>query len=80
VRREASTRVVPPGVVPEYVQRRLISVRAYDAADMMVDATVCEGTDVAPQLERMLAERRVEYIQLHNARPGCYSCQVIRAS
>jgi len=78
VRHKARRRTLPLGEVPAYVTRRVISLRAYDAAHMMVDATVCEGTLVATELQRLLGNDDVAYIQLHNAKQGCFSCQVNR--
>lgn len=79
VRRGAVRRVLPPGVVPPYVSKRLMSLRAYDAAHMMVDATVCEGGDVARELGRMFGDGIVVYVHLHNAKRGCFSCTAQRA-
>ena len=79
VRRGAVRREWPPGVVPPYVSKRLMSLRAYDAAHMMVDATVCEGTEAARELERMFGDAAVGYVHLHNARRGCFSCIASRA-
>ncbi len=79
VRARARRAVLEPGVVPPYVTRRLMSVRAYDASDMMVDAEVCEGVAVHATLERLLADDAVAFIHLHNAKRGCFSCRVERA-
>ena len=78
VRRGAKQRELPIGEVPPYVTRRVISLRAYDAAHMMVDAAVCEGTLVATELQRLLGNYNVAYIHLHNAKQGCFSCRVDR--
>jgi hypothetical protein len=78
VRRGARRAVLAPGEIPPYVARRLMSVRAYDADDMMVDADVCEGRDVRGVIERMLADPAIAFIHLHNARRGCFSCKVER--
>jgi hypothetical protein len=78
VRRGARQRTLPIGEVPTYVTRRVISLRAYDAAHMMVDAAVCEGTLVATELQRFLDNDDVAYIHLHNAKQGCFSCRVDR--
>ena len=78
VRRGATQRRLAPGEVPPYVTRRLISVRAYDAAGMMVGAAVCDGPRVPGEIERCLDDARVAYLQLHNAKQGCFSCQVDR--
>ena len=79
VRRGARQPTLLAGEVPSYVSKRQMSLRAYDAAWTMVDATVCEGDDVARELERLFAEAAVACIHLHNARRGCYSCAAERA-
>jgi len=67
------------GVVPEFLRSRLLSVRAFSAADHMVNGVVVEGTDVDATLERLLADPGVEYLHLHNAQLGCYAARVTRA-
>ena len=79
VRRGAEQRVAGVGAVPEYVRLRLMSLRAYDSAHMIIGADVCEGQAVAPAIERLFSDARVEYIHLHNAKRGCFSCLVKRA-
>jgi hypothetical protein len=78
VRRGAERNVLPVGEVPPYVTRRLISVRAYDARDMMIDATVIDGADVSADLDARFADARVAYVDLHNAKRGCFSCRATR--
>ena len=72
-------KTMDPGVFPDYVRSRLMSVRAYDAAHHMTDAAVCAGSEVAAAIQRMFASAGVEYIHLHNANRGCFSCTVNRA-
>ena len=79
VRRGARQRRLSVGEIPSYVSSRLMSVRAYDAAHMMVAANVCEGVNVAQELEKCFSNDQVDYIHLHNAKQGCFSCQVVRA-
>lgn len=78
MRRGAAHRTLAPGDIPSYVSSRLISVRGYDAKHWIVDAAVCEGSDVEAEIERQLASPRVAYLHLHNARRGCFSCEVQR--
>ena len=66
-------------VVPDQQRRRLLSVRAYDARDYIVDAEVAPGTELETLIGRFFANQRVAYLHLHNARHGCYSCRVDRA-
>lgn len=64
--------------LPPYLTRRLLSVRAYDAKNDMVEAEVVEGTAAVPLIERFLAHDDVHYLHLHFARRGCYACRVDR--
>ena len=74
----ARQRTMAVGEIPESVRRRQISLRAYDADDLIVNAEVCEGESVGAEIERMLADPLVRYLHLHNAKRGCYSCLVRR--
>lgn len=78
VRKGARQRSLEAGVVPDYVRLRLMSARAYDAAHMIIDAAVCDGTNAASEIERMFGNEAVAYIHLHNAKRGCYSCRADR--
>lgn len=66
------------GEVPSALRERLLSVRAYDAQGMMVDAEVIEGADVVPLLERLFQRPDAAYAHIHFARRGCYACRVER--
>jgi hypothetical protein len=79
VRIGARQRVLAPGEVPECVRTRQISLRAYDAEHMIVDAEVCAGDAVAGEIERLFGSPAVSYIHLHNAKRGCFSCLARRA-
>jgi len=79
VRRGARQCRLPVGEVPPYVTSRLMSVRAYDASHLMLAASVCEGRAAAAEIEACFGNEEVAYIHLHNAKQGCFSCQVIRA-
>ena len=74
VRRAAKPALLAPGMVPDYVSRRLMSLRAYDAAHLMVAGEVCDGGDASQRLQALFADTAAAYVHLHNARPGCYSC------
>ena len=74
VRRSARQARLSPGVVPCYVSGRLMSLRAYDASDLIIAAEVCAGVDVGAWLEARFADAAVAYVHLHNARRGCFSC------
>lgn len=79
VRQGVQQRRLPVNYIPSYVSTRLMSVRAYNAAHMIVDASVCEGTATANEIAQKFNRDDVAYIHLHNAKRGCFSCTVIRA-
>lgn len=66
------------GAMPPYLTCRPLSVRAYDAADEMVDADVASGAEAEPLIREYLTRDEVAYLHLHFARRGCYACRVDR--
>ena len=65
--------------VPPVMRARLLSLRAFDADGMMVDADVVDGAVVESLIARLLANADVSYIHAHNAKRGCYSGRIERA-
>ena len=65
--------------VPDMLRRRLLSLRAFDAAGMLVDADVCEGSDIETLIAHQFANSETAYIHAHIARPGCYAARIERA-
>jgi hypothetical protein len=70
-----------PGVnnIPEILQHRLLSIRAYDKHGMMKTSLVTEGRDLKPLLFKAFKDGDIEYIHIHNAKAGCYNCLAERA-
>ena len=66
------------GELPPYLTLRPLSVRAYDAADEMIDADVVDGIRAESLIERYLANAATQYLHIHFARRGCYACLVER--
>lgn len=64
--------------IPEQLRSRLLSVRAFDADGMMIDAEVLEGAGLEGEIERMFADPRTAYLHVHNARRGCFAARVDR--
>ena len=62
--------------LPSYLTLRTLSVRAYDAADEMIDADVVDGSQAETLIERYLANEATQYLHVHFARRGCYACRV----
>ncbi len=55
-----------------------MSVRAFDAQGMMLDADVVDGKLLEPVLQRLFDNGAVEFVHLHNAKRGCYAARVDR--
>jgi Protein of unknown function (DUF1203) len=66
-------------VIPEVMRTRLLSLRAFDAAGMMLDADVVDGRDVEGVIAQFFKSSHVAYIHAHNAKRGCYSGRIDRA-
>jgi hypothetical protein len=64
--------------LPACLTLRPLSVRAYDAADEMVDAEVVDGREAAPLIGRYLARADIAYLHVHFARRGCFACRIDR--
>ncbi|HUJ53893.1 MAG TPA: DUF1203 domain-containing protein [Steroidobacteraceae bacterium] len=79
VRENASEAQLGVNEIPQVLQHRLLSLRAFDPAGMLLDADVVEGAALVPALERLLAPPQVAYLHVHNARPGCFAARVDRA-
>lgn len=65
--------------VPAVFRSRLISLRAFDGADMMVDAEVIDGKSVEGGIARLFATPGVSYLHAHYAARGCYAARIERA-
>jgi hypothetical protein len=64
--------------VPDQLRSRLLSVRAFDASDMMVDAEIVGGSDLEAAIKRMFEEPLTSYLHVHFAKRGCYAARVER--
>lgn len=79
VREGATERYDRVDEIPEVLRVRAISLRAFNAKHLMLDADLADGDGVRSTIERMLADPRVAYVHAHYAKPGCYAAQITRA-
>lgn len=79
VREHASTAEPAKNEIPTMLRHRLLSIRAYDSAHMMVDAQVNQGVELEHAIKNQFKNTAVEYIHIHNANQGCFVCSVYRA-
>lgn len=72
------TRVCLDALPGALTRRKHISLRAFDAAGMMLDAEVAPGAALEPAIERLFAREDVAYLHAHNAGMGCYAARLDR--
>lgn len=68
-----------PGELPEALRRRLLSLRAFDAQSMMIDADVAEGEAAGARLAAWFARPDTAFVHLHTARQGCFLAAAVPA-
>ncbi|MFU9138765.1 DUF1203 domain-containing protein [Erwinia tasmaniensis] len=60
--------------LPEVMKARVLSLRAYDETHLLRQADICEGHLAENLLGLFFADPLISYIQIHNAKQGCYAC------
>lgn len=65
--------------LPEAFLLRLMSIRAFDSADEMIDADLAEGTALRGVIARFLDDPKVAYLHAHYAKRGCYAARIVRS-
>jgi hypothetical protein len=67
-----------PGEVPSQLRTRMLSLRAFDAAGMMLDFELIDGRAIETGIARLLADPATTYLHAHFAGPGCYAARIDR--
>jgi hypothetical protein len=65
--------------IPPALATRMLSLRAFDAEDLMIDADVVDGSALAGRIAAFFADDRVAYLHAHHARRGCYAARIDRS-
>lgn len=65
--------------IPPALDRRILSLRAFDGNGMMVDAALVQPGEADPVVRRMLASDAVDHVDAHTAIRGCFMARVERA-
>jgi hypothetical protein len=65
--------------IPDVIRIRPISLRAFDASHMMVEAELVDGSDMDAAIGRLFARPGVDYLHAHYATRGCYAARIDRA-
>ena len=64
--------------VPVVMRKRLLSLRAFNDAGMIIGAEVVQGIEIEGAIERLFGDPDAAYIHAHNAGRGCYSGRIDR--
>ena len=65
--------------IPPAFRERLLAIRAFDDAGLMLDADIAEGRAAAPLIRGLLSQPGVSYLHAHYAKRGCYAGRIERA-
>ena len=79
IRKAATTAAAYTDSLPDMLRGRLLSLRAFDANDMLRGADAIEGDRAEEAVARFLEDPAVEFLHMHFAKPGCYACRIDRA-
>lgn len=66
-------------IIPQVMHRRLLSLRAFNGAGMMLDADLAQGDAISEVAKRLLDNPAVDRIHAHYALRGCYAGLIERA-
>ncbi|MDP2572136.1 DUF1203 domain-containing protein [Vibrio penaeicida] len=79
IRENAETAQLDINEIPEILTKRLLSVRAYNSENLMIHAETVQGEEFKTSIRNQFLNGEVAYLQIHNANPGCFNCNVLRA-
>lgn len=78
IRKNAQTANLGKNEIPSILKHRLLSLRVYDRNGMMINAKTVKGDRIEEAIQNIFKDNLAQYIQVHNASPGCYNCQIDR--
>lgn len=64
--------------IPPALDRRILSLRAFDGNGMMIDAALAQPGEAAPAIRGLLSNPAVDHVDAHNAIRGCFAARVER--
>ena len=64
--------------IPPALDRRILSLRAFAAEGMMIDAALAQPGEADPAIRTLFANRAADHIDAHNAIRGCFAARIER--
>ncbi len=65
--------------VPPVFEKRVLSLRGFDAAGMMAEAMLTQPGEADAGIRKLFANAEVQTIHAHNATRGCFAARIERA-
>ena len=65
--------------IPPALDRRILSLRAFDGNGMMTAAALAQQGEADPVIRRLLGNAEVDHVDAHNAVRGCFAARIDRA-
>jgi hypothetical protein len=78
IRKNAMQATLTINQIPKMLLHILLSLRCYNKHGIMIDASVVEGKIIKETLHELFVNKEIAYVNIHNAKPGCYNCLVKR--
>jgi hypothetical protein len=78
VRKNVETTLLEQNEIPKMFNHRLLSIRGYNKDAIMVFADVTQGDNLKDKIHEIFGNKEIEYLHIHNAKPGCFNCLVTR--
>ena len=79
VSESASEAAVYEDEVPPALERRILSLRAFDNAGIMTDAALAQPGEADAVIRKLLASDTVDHIDAHIATRGCFAARIERS-
>jgi len=79
VRENAEGAQLAVNEIPEVMQHRPLSLRAFDRSGHLRDANLGQDEQLVPVIERLLSDGYVDYLHVHDAKHGCFVARVNRS-
>jgi hypothetical protein len=79
VREDARAAPVYVDAIPGYLDRRMLSLRAFDSAGMLRTAAIAQPGEADAGIRALLSHGEVSYVDAHNAAYGCFLARAERA-
>jgi hypothetical protein len=64
--------------IPPALDRRILSLRAFDNEGMMIDAALVQPGEADPAIRKLMVNGAVAHIDAHNAMRGCFAARIDR--